>query len=193
MSTHDDKTIALLHLLDEYEQLSNRYRANFIQGHQNLSRASFQNISVSKSRFGLDMFDLRPYPACKTIESGDEASSCFVVVDRLKTQKEREEQEELEEETSSEKAEQATPMEISNRKTKSSKAKLEKDTSVVTIDENDEKEPQFKDPIVQFGAFAPKELKTSQANFSAALLDSISLINLRHKISNLVTELETNQ
>lgn len=162
----DSKTIQLLELLDRYQLLTTSNRDNFINGFFNLSRANFQN---EKSRYGSDKFDLRSYQACKIVEQINDGE--FQIIDRLEKNKiTKKKVKSNDEEKSS----------LRNRKEKSKEDEIN-DTS------GDDEE--FKDPIRQFGALVPQELRISQNDFNKALVQSIEIINLQKKIEKLINEL----
>lgn len=164
----DSKTIQLLELLDRYQLLTTSNRDNFINGFFNLSRANFQN---EKSRYGSDKFDLRCYQACKIVEQTNDGQ--FQIIDRLEKNKiTKKKVKSNDEEKSS----------LRNRKEKSKDHGMNDDTS----GDNDN---EIKDPIRQFGALVPQELRTSQNDFNKALVQSIEIINLQNKIEKLINEL----
>ncbi|KAK6457409.1 uncharacterized protein RJT20DRAFT_127633 [Scheffersomyces xylosifermentans] len=53
-----------------------------------------------------------------------------------------------------------------------------------------EKEIKVRDPIYQFGALAPYQLKQAQNYFSSALKESVRVVNIQNRISKLVNEIE---
>ncbi|KAI5959282.1 uncharacterized protein KGF55_005432 [Candida pseudojiufengensis] len=153
----DIKTIKLLNLLNEYQELTNLHRSSFINGFLNLSRANFQSETL---KFNKDSWDLRIKNSNKIIKIDDELE----LMDNLKAI----DSEDVEKET-----------EIKNRKIKSrNTAALNSEKSIL------------KDPILQFGALVPKELKLSQDNFNEGLRLSVKLINLRREIELLTKELD---
>lgn len=161
-----DKTIQLLDLLNEYQELTTIYRLHFINGFLNLSRANFQS---EKTKFGKDTFDMRSYDACKVVGViGDE----FNVIDRrdaiVDCDFEDRNALELQQDT-----------QLKNRKKNGKPTKTDNATNT------------YKDPILQFGALTPPQLKTSQEDFDRALKLSVQIINIRSKIATLTSELES--
>ncbi|KAI5957246.1 hypothetical protein KGF54_000174 [Candida jiufengensis] len=164
----DIKVEELLNLLNEYQQLTNTYRSSFINGFLHLSRANFQS---EKIKFGKDTLDLRNYKACKNVDTSDGVLKLvdnLIPIESIKTDKEK----------------KST---IKNRKTKKSIID-EKTTEKITEEPT---ELEFRDPILQFGALTPKELKLSQKDFNEGLQLSVRLINLRNKINKLIDEIES--
>lgn len=161
-----DKTIQLLDLLNEYQELTTIYRLHFINGFLNLSRANFQS---EKTKFGKDTFDMRSYNACKVVGVvGDE----FNIIDRrgaiVDCDSEDKNALELQQDT-----------QLKNRKKNGKPTKTDNATNT------------YKDPILQFGALTPPQLKTSQEDFDRALKLSVQIINIRRKIATLTSELES--
>lgn len=177
LSPIDDKTIKLLDLIDSYEKLTNENRLNYINGFLNLSRANYNNGSLSK-KYGADSFDLRPYGACKKIKVSDK----FELVDLLKEQKTKNEKPEVDNINEEDDA-QST---LKNRKT--NKIETEKESD----DTNDieSQEPKLKDPITQFGGLVPYQLRQSQNFFGNTLAISIKIINLQRAIKELIEDIE---
>lgn len=177
LSPIDDKTIRLLGLIDSYERLTNENRLNYINGFLNLSRANYNNGSLSK-KYGADSFDLRPYGACKKIKVSDK----FELVDLLKEQKTRNEKPKVDN-INEEDAAQST---LKNRKTNEIETEKESDD----INEIESQEPKLKDPITQFGGLVPYQLRQSQNFFGNSLAISIKIINLQRAIKELIEDIE---
>lgn len=160
----DEKTIELLNLVNEYQELTAVYRQHFINGFLNLSRANFQS---EKTKFGKDTFDMRCYDACKVIALEGEVMS---VIDR---------REDTPKSDADEKSNACDPdTQLKNRK-KQSRGST-----------NVEKSNIYKDPILQFGALTPPQLKTSQEDFDRAVRMCVSIINTRRRIDTLISEIE---
>mmetsp|Transcript_7114 Transcript_7114/g.9003 ORF Transcript_7114/g.9003 Transcript_7114/m.9003 type:complete len:225 (-) Transcript_7114:1325-1999(-) len=184
LSAIDDKTIRLLELVDTYEKLTNENRLNYINGFLNLSRANYNNGSLSK-KFGPDSFDLRPYRACKQIQIKDK----FELVDLLKAQKDKSEQAKNksgQRKDAIEIKETDVKSTMKNRKTKKVGREKESDE----IDEIEIQNPKLRDPISQFGCLVPYQLKQSQSFFSNGLDISIKIINLQGEIKKLIEDIE---
>lgn len=184
LSPIDDKTIRLLELIDAYEKLTNENRLNYINGFLHLSRANYNNGSLSK-KFGPESFDLRPYGACKQIQVKDK----FELVDLLKAQKDKSEQAKDisgQAKETNEKKETDVESTLKNRKTK----KVEKEKEFDNIDDIESQNSKLKDPISQFGGLVPYQLKQSQAFFGNCLDISIKIINLQREIKKLIEDIE---
>lgn len=177
LSPIDDKTIKLLDLIDSYEKLTNENRLNYINGFLNLSRANYNNGSLSK-KYGADSFDLRPYGACKKIKVSDK----FELVDLLKEQKTKNEKQEVDNINEEDDA-QST---LKNRKTN----KIETEKESDDINDIESQEPKLKDPITQFGGLVPYQLRQSQNFFGNSLAISIKIINLQRAIKELIEDIE---
>ncbi|RCK65979.1 hypothetical protein Cantr_01744 [Candida viswanathii] len=48
---------------------------------------------------------------------------------------------------------------------------------------------EYRDPIKQFGALVPLDLRQSQADFNKAVLQSVEIVNLQVRIEKLINEL----
>ncbi|KAI5969188.1 hypothetical protein CANMA_001741 [Candida margitis] len=168
----DEKTIQLLNLLNEYQELTGACRSHFINGFLNLSRANFQS---EKTKFGKDTFDMRSYDACKIVGLMDESDE-FNIVDRTKTSP----------------GDAVDDDQFTNDITPASELKNRKNRNANTAKTETEKTATitYRDPILQFGALTPSQLKTSQEDFGSALNLSVRIINIRRKIETLVSELE---
>ncbi|CUM51044.1 unnamed protein product [Debaryomyces tyrocola] len=177
LSPIDDKTIRLLELIDSYEKLTNENRLNYINGFLNLSRANYNNGSLSK-KYGADSFDLRPYGACKKIKVSDK----FELEDLLKEQKTKNEQPKTNNINKEDDAEST----LKNRKTKKTETDIESDD----INDIESQEPKLKDPISQFGGLVPYQLRQSQTFFGNSLAISIKIINLQRAIKELIEDIE---
>ncbi|KAG2733833.1 hypothetical protein G9P44_003358 [Scheffersomyces stipitis] len=209
LSSVDEKTVQLVQLVADYEQRANHsFRLNYINGFLNLSRANYNAGSFSK-RFGSDKFDLRPYKACKDIVF-DAKSLRFTVTDRLAQQKAAESKPAKISRTSSynEKIADITESheiemdEIVKSRTTSSKRNTGlgglKNRRTTEKDRTSEKDSNYSDhnekikltdPIYQFGALTPYQLKQAQGFFSSALEDSVELANIQKQIEALIGEI----
>lgn len=175
MSPIDEKTIRLLELIDTYEKLTNENRLNYINAFLNLSRANYNNGSLSK-KYGADSFDLRPYGACKKIKLNGK----FELVDLLNEQRTKNEQPKIDNINKEDDAEST----LKNRKTKKFETGKESDNNLESHG------PKLKDPITQFGGLVPYQLKQSQTFFSNSLAVSIKIINLQRAIKELIEDIE---
>ncbi|KAK6461220.1 hypothetical protein DFJ63DRAFT_337120 [Scheffersomyces coipomensis] len=204
LSPLDLKTIELLELIEQYEQLINdSYRLNFINGYLNLSRANYNYIS---RRFSSNSFDYRPYSACKEI-SIDQDTQEFSIIDNFavekakqnKTKSNKETKETKEKEESSYSSSTTTPKQLTNtttttslKKRKDASTTSKEKSSIITEDpiSDTPTKPSLRDPVNQFGSLVPYQLRQSQDYFNKALADSIAVINLRTKIDQLITDIE---
>jgi len=169
----DEKTIQLLNLLNEYQELTTIYRLHFINGFLNLSRANFHS---EKTKFGKDTFDMRSYDACKVVDLCKNSDE-FRFIDRRI---------DAAEDDNGDESTLQSAGQLKNRKKPNEKPTTTTTTSTTEKTNN----ATYKDPILQFGALTPPPLKSSQEDFDRALRTSVQLINIRRKIDKLTFELE---
>ncbi|EGV66046.1 hypothetical protein PSN45_003136 [Yamadazyma tenuis] len=177
-SNHKDiLTEQLLHLVDQYESLANTsFRTNFIDGFLNLSRANFNGGGLRT--YGVKDFDLRSYLACKNIKSGPNLE--------LEDYLQRQESKKHDKEPEYTKKDQTTKQ---NQNTAvSSSVHRSKNESISHTEEFGNS--LYKDPINQFGALVPYQLREAQASFNLALINSVELVNLQNKISSIISQIE---
>ncbi|KAI5967213.1 hypothetical protein KGF57_000428 [Candida theae] len=166
----DEKTIRLLNLVNEYQELTTIYRQHYINGFLNLSRANFQS---EKTKFGKDTWDMRNYDACKIVDIIGESGEFNIIDRRLETPK-------SEADVDTHNTEMVPDTQLKNRK-------KQKETSNSTEKSDN---TSYKDPILQFGVLTPPQLRTSQEDFDRALRLSVQIVNIQRKIVILTSELE---
>ena len=169
-------TEKLLHLIDEYEGLTNGdFRTSFIEGFLQLSRANFN----SGKGFGKKSYDMSEYEACKVVEGE---------VGKLKVRDRRGEEEAQKEEKETEKQPQKQSQRMKDTRTLNT---LSSSIGIISSDTVEVKTSTFKDPIRQFGGLVPYQLRDAQHNFNKGLETCIAIINLNHSINTTIEAIET--
>lgn len=165
----DAKTTRLLELVDEYLRLADEQRLQYVNGYLNLSRANYNGGS---RKYGPDSFDLRPYMAIKNV---DIEKDQFKIRDILEEGK-------ISEKKTGDESEKAheTSSRLRNRR---EKASVRENTMEVP-------ETRLRDPILQFGALAPYQLRQSQQFFVKGLQSLVQMLNLKKQIAAVVLEIE---
>lgn len=201
----DTKTVELVELLCQYEELANDdFRLNFINGYLNLSRANYSSGSVGK-KYGIESYDLREYIACKEVSYKDER---FDIKDNLGNyitkkkeieDKKREKEDKMKEkETKNNKKDSKEHPEQEEKTgltsaTESSQAGTIRNRKIKPTNEPEEQEDSNKiprDPLKQFGTLVPYQLRQAQSYFTKALNNSVEIINIQRKITKLVSEID---
>lgn len=179
LSDLDSSTVELLEAVQQYEEMRESYRLNYVNGFLTLSRANY-NSGLSK-RFGMESFDLRPYEALKTIrikENGYEVADESKEADEIKPE-------------SDNNAEYNDKSELEGtlkqRKGKGRGKDLEKaKTTEVILSPT-----KAKNPLDQFGGIVPYQLKQSQQFFVEALEQTVQIKNMETRILLLIKQIET--
>lgn len=181
--TVDNLVTDLLTAVARYEEVANSpFRTAFVDGFQNLSRANF-SANFSGRRFGMDLFDMRPHLASATVttEKDGKTNETFVIVS---TEKKKQNQK-LEQEQEKQDAQKQGPCvdkpTLRNRKTNKI---LDSDVSILTEGVACLSLKPY-DPMAQFGALVPVQLRNAQSDFCSGLALAVELANLQRHISAL--------
>lgn len=178
LSDLDSSTVELLEAVQQYEELRECYRLNYVNGFLTLSRANYN--SGLRKKFGMESFDLRPYEAVKTIRIKD---SEYEVADKRNE------------------ADKNTP-EADNNNGDYEKSELEgtlkqrkgksqgKGTEKATTTELLQPPTKIKNPLDQFGGLVPYQLKQSQQFFVEALEQTVQIKNMEARILLLIKQIE---
>ena len=184
----DEKTVELLELVSQYEQLCNdKLRTDFIDGFFTLGRANYNSGSVKK--YGVDSLDMRPHEPGIIVEVGDQMSVKKIEKEDKNAKKAQNdgimnddnELRELEND------------ENSNKTTLRNRKRSEKSTSNTVPSTKETKQPEKPsfNPLLQFGGLVPYQLRQSQLHFTAAIELAVESYNLAVRIEKLVAELES--
>lgn len=169
----DQKTAHLLELVSQYERLCNdRLRTDFSDGFFALGRANY--LGSARRRFGVDALDLRPHAASITVQPGDEWAVRGRETERAASRL----GDKLDKDTHGGSG-------LRNRKERERAEPSGEKTTEVPRDD----QPEF-DPLLQFGALVPMQLRQSQRHFVSAIDLLVEQLNVRRKIEQLVDELE---
>lgn len=174
----DAKVAQLLDLVDAYTALTRDYRLHFVDGCMTLSRA---NCEAGRKRYGEDAFDMRPHLSAKCIAVGEEfklearapaaASACARAARAVPTK--------VPSVTASGVA--PPPATLTNRR---------RPAPVLPRAPTTEVDPPVVDPIAQFGALVPPQLRQSQQHFDRWLAAAVALANLQRKMARLLADIE---
>lgn len=176
----DAKTVLLLGLVDDYQRLADTQRLHYVNGFLNLSRA---NYNSGLRKYGPGSFDLRPYMAVKNVDiEGDQFKIQNKLANQRISDKQARENEKTDKELSSEKTE-IVSSDSSGLRNRKERAIFREGT--VEVSEN-----RLRDPILQFGALVPYQLRQSQQFFVDGLQSLVQILNLRKRILTLVLEIE---
>lgn len=190
----DEKTVQLLELVSQYEQLCNdKLRTDFADGFFTLGRANYNSGSVKK--YGVDSLDMRPHEPSITVEVGDQLRVVRddTIAKKTEINDEKDgktnEDNELRNLKNEKNGEKST---LRNRK-KPEKTALNPATSTKETKETQKSEKPCFNPLLQFGGLVPYQLRQSQLHFTAAIELAVERHNLAVRIEKLVAELESTQ
>lgn len=193
----DEKTVELLELVSQYEQLCNdKLRTDFIDGFFTLGRANYNSGSVKK--YGVDSLDMRPHEPGITVEVGDQMRVKKDEVITKKIQKDGiitkkvQKDEIMNDDNESRELENDDNSEKSTLRNRKNPEKTTSNTIPSTKETKQPEKPSF-NPLLQFGGLVPYQLRQSQLHFTAAIELAVERYNLAARIEKLVKELESNE
>lgn len=171
IAKEDELTSKLLELLERYQALTKEYKELYQQGFLELSRANSFNLS----RFGIDKFDQREYPA-----------GIHVKTDGLKFEVSGNNEKAIEAVKKTAKELESKELELINLESKEQKVSKEPKEPK----HGDNKPHAVRNPIHQFSPLPPLALRNAQKLFKLAVEVLIEVENLRREIGRVLEDLE---
>lgn len=215
IATVDDLVADLLIAVARYEEVANSdFRSAFVDGFQNLSRANF-SANYPGRRFGMDLFDMRVHPAAIAVERKQDTSD-MILIAQTEVAVEQKNKGDLEDaegaEKNAEKNSEASTTRESPKVTTDGDEKIQQKTLAQDPRENTLRNRKNKNalkdqdvvaltedvarlslkpynPMAQFGALVPVQLRHAQSNFRSGLTLAVELANLQRRIACLTEQI----